>query len=96
MKIQYDPDFLKTLIKLNVRIRKSFRKRAKIFLQNHLDPQLHNHILRGKYKGCRSIDITADYRVIYEELTEGGGIVAYFITIGTHNELYKAEQGGLD
>lgn len=88
MKIQYDPDFLKTLKKLNVRIRKSLRERLKIFLKNPYDPQLNNHELKEKYEGYRSIDITADYRAIYEEINEDDRIIAYFLTIGTHEELY--------
>ena len=96
MRIQYDPDFLKALKKLDIRIRKSLRKRAEVFLQNHLDPQLHNHALRAKYKGFRSIDITGDYRVIYEEIQEGEETVAHFIAIGTHDELYGHGIEGID
>lgn len=89
MKIQYDPDFLKTLKKVNVRIRKSLREKIQIFLRNPYDPQLDNHELKDKYEGYRSIDITADWRVIYEEIDEDDEPIAYFLLIGTHEQLFN-------
>ncbi len=88
MKIQYDPDFLKILKKADVRIRKSLRIRIEIFLKNPSDPKLNNHRLKDEYAGYRSIDITADYRVIYEEINEGNESIAYFLFIGRHELLY--------
>jgi len=38
--------------------------------------------------GCRSIDVTADYRAIYKEVREGKEFNAYFVALGTHEELY--------
>ena len=89
MKVLYDSDFIKQLKKQNVRIRKSFEERILLFSKNPTSPQLKNHALQSEWKGYRSINITADYRAIYEELTEGEEKVAYFIIIGTHGELYK-------
>ena len=89
MKIQYDPDFLKTLKKVNIRIRKSLRKRIEIFLKNPSDPELNNHKLKDEYKEYRSIDITADYRAIYEEINKDDEPIAYFFLIGTHEQLYN-------
>lgn len=91
MKIQYDPDFLKTLKKLDIRIRKSFRKRIEIFLKNPHDSQLDNHGLERDYQGYRSIDITVDYRAIYEEINEIDEPTAYFFQIGIHKELYSSK-----
>lgn len=89
MKRQYDPAFIKTLNKLDIRIRKSFKKRIAIFAKNPLDPQLNNHKLRDKYQGYRSIDITADFRAIYEELNKSDEPIAYFFLIDTHRKLYS-------
>lgn len=88
MIVRYAPEFLKELKKLDVRIRKSVKERVLIFQDNPNDSQLHNHKLRDPYKGLRSIDITNDYRALYSEKEEGEEIVAYFETIGTHDELY--------
>lgn len=88
MRIAYDPAFIKTLKKLNVRIRKSFKERILLFAKDPNNLQLDNHALRKKYQGYRSIDITSDYRAIYKERHAGGEIIAYFTELGTHEQLY--------
>lgn len=90
MRVQYDPDFIRTLKKQNVRIRKSFREAIEIFHENPLNSRLNNHKLKGKYEGHESINITSDWRAIYEEVKETKGVtIAYFVALGTHRELYK-------
>jgi addiction module RelE/StbE family toxin len=89
MNVQFDADFVKKLKKQNVLIRKSFKQRIIILSKNPNYPKLNNHSLKDKWQGYRSIDINADWRVIYKEIQTGEGKVAYFVTIGTHKELYK-------
>ena len=89
MKVDYSRDFISKLKKTDVRIRKSFREKIAIFQENPDESSLNNHQLQDPYKGLRSIDITNDYRAIYEEMTVGKDIVAYFSILGTHDELYK-------
>lgn len=89
MKRRYDPAFIKALKKTEVRIRKSFKEKIVIFAKNPYDPNLNNHKLKQDYEGYRSIDITADYRVIYEEIIENDEPIAYFLLIGTHEQLYN-------
>ena len=88
MIIRYSPLFLKTPKKLDVRIRKSFKEQILIFSKNPNNPQLNNHPLKREYQGLRSIDITADFRAIYEEKHEDEEETAYFVLIGTHKQLY--------
>jgi len=88
MNVDLDPDFLKSLKKLDVKIRKSFKERILIFQKNPNEPQLNNHELQNPYKGLRSIDITNDYRAIFEEIIVGEETIAYFSLFGIHNELY--------
>lgn len=88
MTVKYSPSFLATFKKTSVRIRKSFKERINIFTDNPNNLQLNNHPLRDKYQGYRSIDITSDWRAIFEEVEIGKETVAYFITLGTHKELY--------
>ncbi len=88
MIVQYSPLFLKELKKLNVKIYKSLRKQLLIFSKDPNNPILRNHALRGDWKGYRSINITADWRVIYEEIKSGNEIIAYFSYLGVHKELY--------
>ena len=66
MKRRYDPAFIKALKKTDIRIRKSFKEKIVIFAKNPYDPNLNNHKLKLEYEGYCSIDITADYRAIYE------------------------------
>ena len=88
MNAKLSPDFFRKLKKLDVRIRNSFKKQILIFQKNSTDLQLNNHELRDPYNGLRSIDITNDYRAIYEEMRMGKETVAYFFLLGTHDELY--------
>ncbi|OGH16940.1 MAG: hypothetical protein A3C22_02155 [Candidatus Levybacteria bacterium RIFCSPHIGHO2_02_FULL_37_10] len=89
MKVKYSPEFLKTLKKINVRICKSFEEQIRIFSKDAYNSQLNNHVLKREYRGCRSINVASDWRAIYQEIKEGKDTVAYFITLGTHRELYK-------
>lgn len=88
MIIKYSPSFLKIIKKVDVRIRNQLKQRLLIFSNNPIQPQLRNHSLHGKYIGKRSIDITADWRAIYEEKLEGEDVIAYFIALGIHSHLY--------
>ncbi len=89
MIIRYSPGFLDKLKKVNVRVRKSVKQRMLLFSRNPKNLQLNNHSLKREYNGYRSIDITVDYRAIYQERIEGEEVVAYFVALGTHPELYK-------
>ena len=89
MIIRYDPDFIEKLKKVNVRIRKNFKEQIKIFGQDPNNPQLNNHPLREDWEGYRSIDINSKWRAIYTEKSERNDIIAYFVALGTHKELYK-------
>lgn len=89
MKVRYDPGFIRQVKKLDIRIRKNLKEKVAIFIRDPFNPQLDNHGLREKYIGYRSIDITNDYRALYQEKIEGGELVAFFSTVGTHEELYK-------
>lgn len=88
MKVKLDPDLLKKLKKLDVRIRKRFKERILLFSKNPNSPELNNHPLKREYQGLRSIDINNDYRAIYEEMIVGEETIAYFSLLGTHTELY--------
>lgn len=57
-----------------------------IFTRNPFDQVLDNHGLRGKLNGCRSINITGDWRIVYRMLDER---TAYLLEIGPHSELYS-------
>lgn len=89
MKILFDPDFYRQYKKINVRIQHKVDELIDLFRKNPQDPQLSNHLLHEPYQGLRSIDITVDYRALYQEVKVGEkDIVAYFVVLGTHDQLY--------
>ena len=81
-------EFIAQYKKTDVRIRKEVDEKLKLFQQNPQELGLNNHSLRDTWEGYRSINITNDYRAIYKEVKEGEEINAYFVDIGTHEELY--------
>lgn len=88
MKVVYDPAFLEKVKKVDVRRRKMVDEKILLFSKNPDDSQLDNHPLQREYQGYMSIDITSDYRAIYKETRIGNEVVAYFIFLETHKELY--------
>lgn len=87
MTIEYSRSFVKSFKKCPRYIKKKFSERLELFLTNRSNIILNEHSLSGKLLGLRSINISGDYRAIFELLEDGK--VAYFITIGTHSNLYK-------
>jgi addiction module RelE/StbE family toxin len=85
MRIDLHRDFKKQYRKLRVQNRKRFDERLVLFVRNPFDPVLNNHALKGKYKNCRSINITGDLRAIYETVGENAVL---FVAIDTHSNLY--------
>ena len=66
-------------------VRIKFIERLKIFKLNKHDSALNNHNLSGKYKEYKSINVSGNYRAIFEETPDH----IKFIAIGTHSQLYK-------
>jgi addiction module RelE/StbE family toxin len=90
MQVRFSKNFTKCYDRANLKIRKAFDKRLKIFLQNPFYSTLNNHSLIGKYSSYRSINITGDWRAIYSEyvdVNEDKQVI--FELIGTHSQLYK-------
>ena len=91
MTIKYTEEFISQLKKQNVRVRKSFKKAINEFLKDVNSPILNNHELQQEWQGYRSIDITNDWRAIYRQVKFAGETVIYFISIGTHKQLYQSQ-----
>lgn len=87
MRIEYSRRFIKELRRAPRKIQIAFINRLNIFAINQFSPLLANHALTGELKDCRSLNITGDWRAIYEELENGD--VLLFIMLGTHSQLYK-------
>lgn len=85
MKVLFHKNFKKQHNKLKT-LQTKIDQRLLLFIADPFDPILNNHPLIGKYKGYRSINITADYRAVYELVKENW---AFFVTIDKHSNLYK-------
>lgn len=57
-----------------------------LFYKNPFDAKLRNHALKGKYKGCHSIDAAFDLRIIFQQ--EKNYAVVFLLKVGSHNQLY--------
>ena len=66
-------------------IRKALADRLRIFVESPHHPLLNNHALSGKLRGYRSINITGDWRVIYQPI---GTDAALLVDADTHHNLY--------
>lgn len=85
MYVSYSKNFKKHFIKLHKNIQSRFEIRLKLFLNDRQNPLLNDHILHGKLKGSRSINISGDIRAIYEEKPEQ----FHFVAIGSHPKFYN-------
>ncbi|MDD5731376.1 MAG: type II toxin-antitoxin system mRNA interferase toxin, RelE/StbE family [Patescibacteria group bacterium] len=77
--------FDKAFKKCPQEIKDRFIERLEIFKSDKYDPILKNHSLSGKLNGLRSINVSGNYRAIFEEKSDD----IIFIAIGTHSQLYK-------
>ncbi|MHB8903865.1 MAG: type II toxin-antitoxin system RelE/ParE family toxin [Patescibacteria group bacterium] len=87
MQIEYSKKFVKEFKKCPINIKNSFKARLEIFINNECDPILNNHPLIGKLKNYRSINISSDWRAIFQEIEDDS--IIYFVAIGTHSQLYS-------
>jgi len=85
MTVAYSKGFLKEYKKLPQSVQEKFHQRLKLFVQDASHPLLRDHSVDLAYPGWRSINVTGDYRVLYQGV---GDTVMMFMKIGTHSELY--------
>lgn len=85
MQVIFHKNFKKQTTKFKT-LKTKIEQRLFLFMEDPFNPVLNNHPLIGKYKGYRSINITADYRAVYESINDD---LAYFITLDKHSNLYK-------
>ena len=85
MRVVFHKNFEKQYKKLGA-VQKKFDQRLLLFMKNPFHPILRNHSLSGKYRGYRSINVTGDYRAVYEPV---GRDLAHFILVDTHSSLYQ-------
>jgi addiction module RelE/StbE family toxin len=86
MKVVFHKRFEKMVQKLTPKVKQKMIERINLFTQDPLDKRLRNYALHTPYKGSYSIDITGDYRAIYELIDDE---TALFTHVGTHSQLYR-------
>lgn len=85
MRVSFHKHFDKSFSKLPSKVQIKAIDRIEIFRTEPFAKILDNHPLSGKFADLRSIDITGDYRALYEPISTE---VALFVDIGTHSQLY--------
>ena len=86
MNVIFHRRFEKMAHKLSPKVKQKMIERIALFTQDPLNKQLRNHALHTPYKGSYSIDVTGDYRAVYELVDAE---TALFTHIGTHSQLYR-------
>lgn len=87
MKVEFTHNFIKIYKKRfshKSNIQKKFDERTRLFIIDSQNSLLRDHQLSGRLEGYRVFSITGDIRVIYYIHEE----IAYFVDIGTHNQVY--------
>ncbi len=86
VRVKFTNKFKKQYKKTPAKIKRVFRKRLELFQKDSDNKILINHVLSGRLRGFRSINITGDWRAIYRVETKSKLVV--FVAIGTHSQLY--------
>jgi addiction module RelE/StbE family toxin len=86
MKVYFHKSFNKMARKLPPKVHAKAKDRIILFSTEPLNPILRVHALQTPYKGSYGIDITGDYRAIYQLIDDQ---TALFTHIGTHSQLYR-------
>lgn len=85
MQIKYKKKFIKMYAQSSIKAQRTFDRRLRLFKKDPYAPMLKNHNLKGQYKGLKSINITGDFRAIFEELDH----LIIFLLLDSHSNLYK-------
>lgn len=86
MDITLSKKFRKQYKKAPKNIQTATKKRLLLFKKNPDNPILNNHLLTGEYLGLRSINITGNWRALYEQINNSTIEISL---LGTHSQLYK-------
>lgn len=84
MEVKFHTTFKKKLKKIPLKMQERFYERLELFVQDKFSRVLNNHSVDRAYPNCRSINVSGDYRAIFEDQGE----LIIFINIGTHSDLY--------
>lgn len=77
--------FQKKTAKLPTKIKRALSERLRLFARDPFHTLLNNHALHGSLRSYRSINITGDWRLIYEAYDKD---TARLVDLDTHGNLY--------
>ena len=86
MRIRYKSPFLKRYAKLSASLRAKCDERIHLFATEPSHPLLYNHALQGDRLEQWSINVTGDWRALYE-FVDADTVI--FVDIDTHSNLYR-------
>ena len=78
-------NFKKAIKRLSPKVRVALAERLRMFMADPWNSLLNNHALHGSMRNYRSINMTGDYRLIYEEYEVE---TVRLIDVDTHGGLY--------
>lgn len=82
----FSKPFRKQHKKAPTNIQKKLIQKLNIFIIDPTHTSLNNHRLKGKYKKYYSINITGDWRALFQKVNNS---TYKFYFLGTHSQLYK-------
>ena len=85
MRVVPTKKYMRQAERMPLNLYKKLQERIFLFAKQPFHPLLDNHSLSGSWRGYRSINITGDWRVIYEPV---GTDTARLMEVGTHHSLY--------
>jgi addiction module RelE/StbE family toxin len=85
MRYHQSSRFKRCYKKLPNDLKKKTDDRLLLFSTDPFNPLLKDHQLNGEYADYRSINVTGDYRIMYERIDEN---LCLLVAVGTHPELY--------
>jgi addiction module RelE/StbE family toxin len=77
--------FDKVFEKLHPKVQNKCYEVLETYARNKHDTLLHNHALVGRFLGYGSINVSGDYRIIFEAVDDE---TIHLVNIGTHSQLY--------
>jgi len=84
--LRFHKDFKKHNSRLSPKLQAKVAFAIKRFGANPFDATLRNHALAGSMLGKRFIDVTGDYRILFEEYEHY--TLVLLLDVGTHSHLY--------
>jgi len=89
MKAKFSPFVQKTITQIYKRDKKlaeKIQRQILLFESNPRHPSLRLHKLSGTFNNMWSLSVTLSIRMVYRLLSKE---TAYFVDIGTHDEVYR-------